>query len=106
MSANFCQSAIMRYLVVTTYISVILAWDKKVRLNDDNYHLLYIYLEEDSFTAGPRIGLFMFVYIPPVINLNMQNPHPVSAPSVIVISHVGLNSVKNWHFIEWGCWVW
>ena len=40
MSANFCQSAIMRYLVVTTYISVILAWDKKVRLNDDNYHLL------------------------------------------------------------------
>ena len=95
MPSNFCQSAIMRYLVVTTYISVILAWDKKVRLNDDNYHLLYIYLEEDSFTAGPRIGLFMFVYIPLVINLNMQNRYPVSAPSVIVISHVGLNSVKN-----------
>ena len=53
-----------------------------------------------------RIALFMFVYIPLVINLNMQNPHPVSAPSVVVISHVGLNSVKNWHFIEWGCWEW
>ena len=63
-------------------------------------------LEEDFFTTGPRIGLFMFVYIPLVINLNMQNPYPVSAPSVIVISHVGLNSAKNWHFIEWGCLVW
>ena len=30
----------MRFLVVITYISVILAGDKKVRLNDDNYHLL------------------------------------------------------------------
>ena len=38
MSSNFCQSAIMRFLVVTTYISVILAGDKKVRLKDDNYH--------------------------------------------------------------------
>lgn len=36
MSPNFCLSAIMRFLVVTTYISVILAGDKKVRLNDDN----------------------------------------------------------------------